>query len=91
MNQQQIENDIRMFRPNSVYVSWQTHAGLGYFAKATGEVRDAIAERILADWLQANHADIVEHMKQRHESDREFIGKLAEKHGKGMIRDDITF
>ena len=79
-------NDFRPeFRPtgttrdSSVYVSWQTRKGLGYVPKEDDETIDSLAEKILADWLKANHPNIVEHMKSQYEADKAFRELLGEK------------
>lgn len=65
-------------RPNTLYVSYVTHKGLGYAAQATGIKRDELAETILAEWIKANHPNIVEHMKKRYQEDKEFIAGLKQ-------------
>lgn len=67
------------YRSDAIYVSWQSRSGLGYVAKAIGTVSDELADTIIADWLKANHPDVVEHMKARHQSDDDFRTALAKK------------
>lgn len=59
-------------RSDAVYLSWQSRTGLNYIARAQGITTDELADTILADWLKANHLEVVEHMKARTESDNEF-------------------
>lgn len=60
------------YRTDSVYVSYTSRAGISYIAKAMKITPDQLADNILADWLKANHHDVVEHMKTRHEADDAF-------------------
>lgn len=65
-------------RDDSIYITWQSRAGLKYVADAIElEGRaDALADQIIADWLKATHPKVVEHLKSRYQSDKEFKEKL---------------
>lgn len=76
-----MSDQIETIRPNTVYISWQTHACLGILAKALYKSRDDIAEEVLAAWLKAEHPSIGEHAKQRHEADKKFVADLQAKLG----------
>lgn len=65
-------NSTNQYRTDCLYVEYVTKAGLGYIAKAMKITSDQLADTILADWLKANHPDVVEHMKTRHEADDAF-------------------
>ncbi len=71
-------SEFDTIRPNTLYVSFVTHKGLGYAAQATGIKRDELAETILAEWIKTNHPNIVEHMRKRYDEDREFIKALKQ-------------
>lgn len=70
-------------RTDSLYISWQVRKSLNYAAlkniepeRVTG---DAIAERVLSEWLAVNHPDIVAHFQNQHDVDQEFRNTLKPK------------
>lgn len=71
-------SEVQYIRDNAVYVSWQTRKGLHYVTLALGEdqITDALAEKILSEWLKTNHPNVVEHMRRQHEADQEFKKSL---------------
>lgn len=68
-------------RTDSIYVSYVARAGLRYVSEAM-EIEgrsDALADQIIMDWLKANHATVLDHIKARFDEDRKFKDKLMGK------------
>lgn len=70
------------FRPNSLFVSSKTHKALRLVATAK-ELRcaDDLAEWVLESWLAANHANVIEHVKNQQQAEADFAKSL-----KSMLR-----
>jgi len=75
-------------RGDCVYISWQTRKMLGYAVLTMPDeveaVRtiDGLTEKVMADWLKANHPKIVEHVKKQVETDAEFRKQLVQQNEK---------
>lgn len=63
-------------RPNTLYVTWQTHKSLQYIAGAMGIPADELAETILAEHIKAKYPHIVAHIKTRWDQDKAFKEQL---------------
>lgn len=79
---------LEYVRPNTIFISWQSKKALDYIAKATGQNRDEIAEQVLADWIQANHPNVVAFLRQRYEQDKQFIKDLKATLPAPPLKDD---
>jgi hypothetical protein len=81
-------NSLGSLRGDSLCVSWQTRRGLGYAllklkkSSETITTIDALAEHVLGIWLNQEHPDIVDHMRQQYDIDQTFRKQLESDHGK---------
>ncbi len=75
-----MSDQIETIRPNTIYITWQTKKSLDYIAKCrTDQTRDELAESILASWIHERFPEVVEHLKESRNRDKEFQEKLYAK------------
>lgn len=67
-----------MLRDDSIHVQRATRRAL-FFLPHTEDLPtvDAWADKVLSDWLAANHPDIVAHVKRQEKEDLELIKAKA--------------
>lgn len=63
-------------RSGSIYVSWQVRKALNYIAAASKDAEactaDGVADKVLSEWLAANHAPIMAWLERREAEEKEF-------------------
>lgn len=66
-------------RGGDLYLSWPVRHSLLILAKTTKgkEPSDAIAERVLTDWLKTNHADVWEFCQRQIADEVEIVQQLT--------------
>lgn len=67
-----MSEEAKPYRSDSIYVSWQTRKCLSYVPRDADENIDGLADKILSDWVKANHPKVVEHVKSQYETDQTF-------------------
>lgn len=65
-------NTTGAIRSEVIYVPWKIRKSLGYIAQAHGTTREALAESILSQWLEANHPAVSEWLDKRQKEEKEF-------------------
>ncbi len=69
-------------RSDAIYISYGCRAALRLAALKSPEETpnsDALAESVLMEWLKKTHPEIMEHLRERDESDKRFRDGLKPK------------
>lgn len=65
-------------RDDSVYLPWQTRKALGYLVTEECTTVDAIADKILNDYLMEKAPEVVKHIQDQHEIDKAFRARMKQ-------------
>lgn len=65
-------SDPLAVRSNEIYVEWITKKAFTYLLHDSDETVDSLINKVLSDWLKANHPKVLEHLKAQWEKDVDF-------------------
>ena len=77
-----MSEQIAYVRNNSVAISYESRTGLNFVSQATGlNNPDALADKVIWDWLEQSHPEVCRHIKDRQATDNQFRDSLKARLG----------
>lgn len=74
------DKPISIIRDSQVCVSYTVRSALTFISQAMDfNNPDALAERVLSDWIAKEHLDVADHIKAKQDADKAFRVELKKR------------
>lgn len=64
--------DTSSIRSDAIYVRWNVRKAFTYLRRDQDEPIDQLIDKVLSEWLEKNHPNILKHLKEQWDQDKAF-------------------